>query len=65
MLSQQYGHSKAYTYRNIISDILLYFVNATHSLISIHLNKISCSDRPTVVHNRTLSYMKGDLRLNH
>ena len=62
MLSQQYGHSEAYMYRvwkgDIISDILLHFVNAfSHSNM-----KISCSDLSYTIEH---SHMKGDLRLNH
>ena len=67
MLSQQYGHSEAYTYKichigNMITDQYLVIFRERISLIPIHLNKISCSDRPAVVGLH--SHMKGDLRLN-
>ena len=43
---------------DIISDILLYFINAfSHSNM-----KISCSDLSYTIEH---SHMKGDLRLNH
>ena len=43
---------------DIISDILLYFVNAfSHSNM-----KISCADLSYTIEH---SHMKGDLRLNH
>ena len=63
MLSQQYGHTEAYTYTiwhigNMISDQYLVIFRERISLIPIHLNKISFSDRPAVVglHNRTLPH---------
>ena len=44
---------------DIISDILLYFVNAfSHSNM-----KISCSDLSDPIEHE--SHMRGDLRLNH
>ena len=42
---------------NMISDQYLVILRECISLTPIHLNKISCSDRPTVVHSRTLPYV--------
>ena len=39
---------------NMISDQYLVIFRERISLTPIHPNKISCSDRPTVVHSRTL-----------